>query len=599
MLEKYLGFLDLFKKPISLLLNKQQKVASDFGILISSAIIIFVLVQFSSNDIFSNANPKVVNQPLIEETRPLIPFKDRLMAFSIQDNEGNGLSNFDPSIFSIQIKNIYKTENLTIIKEYHLCTRNDQGFDNSSYDRLGLGIKNYFCLNNNSFDLEGYFFENRTTYFTIELIICDKTKETNCKNDQEINDYFRNNTLNLNLILSDLIVDSSNYETPLMPKYHVENILIDYLLKKQLFLYIKYVKLSSDDGKLFPNLGYYNGIAFDSKETDFISSNMDSNNLPIVQIKIFSAQLSLKVTRTYQKIPEVLANFIGLLGFLAFFGAFLSSLEKTLYITTYTMNYLYSFQNYRKDADSIKALVELEEKKEFVPLKINDNQLKNQDILEEKQMPPINTDNNKFLAKTNIKVNFEKKESNQPIQIQKELFDDKVPEEKKEKKKNELDILQEFKSFQDQKNKIELNLFEYIIFKIYNLFGCRKGLKRRLFWKAEELFANETDILNILKKLQDIEKLKIILLNPKQIALFNLLAKPMLYLEKEDYYEEKKKGGYKITEIIGLASKKENLKTALEFYQKNYKENEINKVDERLLLLLEQNIKDFKKLSEE
>ena len=46
--------------------------------------------------------------------------------------------------------------------------------------------------------------------------------------------------------------------------------------------------------------------------------------------------------------------------------------------------------------------------------------------------------------------------------------------------------------------------------------------------KAEEIFIKETDIVNILLKLQEIDKLKYILFNPDQLALFKLLEKPVI-----------------------------------------------------------------------
>lgn len=604
MFEKILGFIDLFKKPVSLLLNGQPKVASDFGIIVSLAILVFVLIQFSSNDIFTNSNPKVVNLPIIQETRPLIHFKDKLMAFSIQDNNGNGLSSFDPSIFSIEIKNVFETDNIVSRNAIHLCKRTDSGFSNQSYDKLGLGSKNYYCLDDNKFDLEGYFYEDRTTYFTIDLTPCDKTTQSNCKSDQEINDFFKNNTLSLNLILSDLIVDSSNYLAPLLPKYHVENILIDYSFKKQMSLYIKNVLMSSDDGKLFPNLGYFDGIAFDSKESDFISSSMDSNNLPIVQIKIFSAQLSLKVTRAYQKIPEVLANFIGLLGFLTLFGAILSSLEKSLFMTTFTMNYLYSFQNYEPkdninidDDEKKKLAIEMNKKNQIEPIQSKDMQ-KNEVFIEEKQTK-LDKDN-RLISDSNIEMKPIEKKINE-LGAEAEIKENENKEEfdeKGKKKKTEIDILDDFKSFQDKKSNIKLNLVEYVLFMMYRIIGCRKGLKRQLFWKAQDIYVKEIDLGVMLKRIQDIEKLKLTLLTPKQITLFNLLAKPMIYIEKEQYLGEKNKGGYKMTEILTNSSKKENLKAAVKYYKENFSESEVNDIDGRLIVLLEQNIHDFKRLNE-
>ena len=596
MLEKYLGFIDLFKRPIYLLLNSQQKVASDFGIIISLAILIFVLIQFSSNDIFSNSNPKVVEQPIIQDTRPLIHFNGKLLAFSIEDNQSQGMPSLDPSIFSVKINNVFATENKNTSMTYHLCQIGDSGFDDTTYVRLGIGAKHYFCLDNNSFDLEGYFFESRTTYLSIELATC-KSPTINCKTSQEIQTYFTQNTLKFSLIISDLLINSNSYETPLMPKYHVETILIDYTTKKQMFIYVKNVAMSTDYGKLFPSYFFNDGIGFDSKESDFIAASMDTNGLPLISVQLFSAQVSTKVTRAYQKIPEVLANFMGLLGFLAFFGMILSSLEKTLYITLYIINYLYSFQIYKNDKNKSKME---ENKEEMMPIQPNYDYPEKKDA-EGRVLPPLNQENKLFSEQeVQIRIQPNKGDDEEKKELEKKEIEPNDKKQKENKKKPEPEILQQFKEFQDKKNNIKMNLVEYVLFKIYKIFGCKKGLKRKLFWKAEELFDRELDIVNMLKRLQDIEKLKLLLLTPQQIALFNLLAKPMLSIEGEEYLENKKKGGYKITEILSFAGKKENLKSALQEYEKNFKnnQNEMSQVDKRLILLLEQNIQSFKKIYE-
>lgn len=56
----------------------------------------------------------------------------------------------------------------------------------------------------------------------------------------------------------------------------------------------------------------------------------------------------------------------------------------------------------------------------------------------------------------------------------------------------------------------------------------------KMILQAEEIFEKEIDFVTILEKLQEIEKLKFLLLSPTQLSLFNLLGKPTLYLDVDE-----------------------------------------------------------------
>ena len=105
------------------------------------------------------------------------------------------------------------------------------------------------------------------------------------------------------------------------------------------------------------------------------------------------------------------------------------------------------------------------------------------------------------------------------------------------------------------------------------------------------LAKKESDICHFLKKLQEIEKLKILLLNEDQIKLFDLIPKPCLKLN-----------GFQEVDIQGLKNKsglffnedKDNYKNSF-LNIKTLKEKTI--IDEKLLNLIQETpkVKDIKK----
>ena len=62
--------------------------------------------------------------------------------------------------------------------------------------------------------------------------------------------------------------------------------------------------------------------------------------------------------------------------------------------------------------------------------------------------------------------------------------------------------------------------------------------------KSKDQIAEEMDILKILKKLQEIDKLKRILLSDEQLYFFNLLRKPMIILDVQS------KNSLKVNELL-------------------------------------------------
>ena len=110
-----------------------------------------------------------------------------------------------------------------------------------------------------------------------------------------------------------------------------------------------------------------------------------------------------------------------------------------------------------------------------------------------------------------------------------------------------------------------------------------------VFEKSEKIYEKELDYIEILKKLQDVDKLKRILLNKNQLILFNLLTKPVIHLN-----DKMVRRSFSIN--LGRLSKKkeenfeEDLKMALDYYEK---EKDINEIDQRLFKILNDDMEVF------
>ena len=103
---------------------------------------------------------------------------------------------------------------------------------------------------------------------------------------------------------------------------------------------------------------------------------------------------------------------------------------------------------------------------------------------------------------------------------------------------------------------LKLTFLEYLRYFITIILGLRRTPKQQIIKKAEESFRKDIDVANIIKKLHDIETLKIILLNNDQLCLFNYLSKPLINFD-ENYSastdEENLRTNLKKTKQIGQA----------------------------------------------
>ena len=149
-----------------------------------------------------------------------------------------------------------------------------------------------------------------------------------------------------------------------------------------------------------------------------------------------------------------------------------------------------------------------------------------------------------------------------------------------------------FLKLNEKENKINFNIWDYFKLGVKKLFFRGRTFKDKLFERAQEVFENEIDIVKILQKVQDIEKMKYLLLTDKQIALFNVLEKPMIFLP-EDMNRTRK------SLLMGFSPRKVSLKSqmneAFSYYQELENMDVLDPVDKKLFVMVERRIKAYKK----
>jgi len=160
--------------------------------------------------------------------------------------------------------------------------------------------------------------------------------------------------------------------------------------------------------------------------------------------------------------------------------------------------------------------------------------------------------------------------------------------------------LNEYATSVQKESKQTMTIWEFVKLKVKKMLRFKLQPQEHLFYIAQKIFHKELDVINILKRLQDVEKLKMILLNENQLSIFELLAKPMIYMdEQQEQNMEMNESSYNRTiHHEKKVRKKEEekimkIKKILKTYNQTIHSDNLNEIDKRLLKLVDKNLQDF------
>ena len=164
-----------------------------------------------------------------------------------------------------------------------------------------------------------------------------------------------------------------------------------------------------------------------------------------------------------------------------------------------------------------------------------------------------------------------------------------------EKKIKNLEQYEEF--LRKSSSRLNMNFCEYGVLYLKQLAKINLSEKEQLFLKGVKIYDEELDIVHILRKIQEIEKMKMVLFNEEQRILFNMIDKPMIYLDekKENSSEELGSGHLKISRITNSATTMDEnkMKRFFERMTSMQRNDEMTIIDRRLMDLVEKKLTEF------
>ena len=143
------------------------------------------------------------------------------------------------------------------------------------------------------------------------------------------------------------------------------------------------------------------------------------------------------------------------------------------------------------------------------------------------------------------------------------------------------------------KNKLKLSFLGYLGYLIRRFFCLRKLPKHQIIRNAEKAYHDDMDIVNIITRLRDLEKLKILLLNEDQLLLFDYLSKPLIGLDKKNPFlkqESLNPSHIQMSKLMGFQKSQRSGREIGESYQRVKHTKNTSEINHRLIELFDQKV---------
>ena len=547
--------------------------------------------------------PALIIETVNYANPPPILYNNSSFVFAVKDDI-TGMKVDDPSYFTIDVSasQIIVNENGTIDRQkerktWHSCNINDTS------DPSDLKIlSNSYCLDNSTFLLDGYLGGPKFNMFKVNVNKCQNSTLNNnsCKTNEEIQRFF--NMKSLNLYYKTSILQLKNYKTPSIETFYSSVYKLEALLNRLVVITLQKAEIITNEPVVGSNYQQIERFLFEKDKSEIQLSITPQD--PVISVLFYSSSNAIIARRSYQSLTEAFAVLGGLFSILVVFGNSISKIDKVVYLTTFLLNNLYSFQQHENQRNS-KSYSVLAKKLE----EINHHSIKGLSnksaIIEGKGVSE--SANKKSMGNISCIVHKNLVEEKETISVGAFKIEPKcLPEEvdiedpicekrkfrkhgkfqktilEKTSKNKDTKSVEEFMKMADKSQQIKFNIFEFCKLAIKNILKIRLSFKEKVYKKAQQVFESEIDIVRILKRLQDIEKLKFLLLNEQQLVLFDILDKPMIWID-----ENKEKAAIE-------SKMSSNEFKAFTCYQELENKVDCDQIDNKLKLLIGKRFKDIK-----
>jgi hypothetical protein len=551
--------IDLFSKSFEFTFAGKDKFRSDMGgyITILTFFVAVYFVWLLGNEILYRNNPKDT-QIISMRDNPLNLSLSVPVGFMVQDYRGKVFSDWDKyitfeSFYWSKIRLNGEYVDVEIPKKLSLrpCESND--FSEEVYMEFKrLELSKAKCLDQQKQVLGGDLTSDFAKFITVRVTPCYNTTERNsCAPPEESFAFLNTKTLVISVKSEKIIYNSRDFKNPVKKFIGEDNVLADPFI----FNFPRYgmneFKVETDEGLIgqTTNVQYYYELSF---LNDIISAFDNQSKMPsdfskliLFEYSFFESSTVKTQLRSYLKLTDVLASLGGILKvYLAVFNfAFHYIYQRIMHEQIITK--LFNFEKVKKHS--------LTTRKPTIQQKVTDNKLdekegekivfpfdkqseKNDENLSKKPMIKNSkvtfTTNNYVTSKPNedavSQISNIKSPSKLTNRFGTNLF--KMNSEKSGFNSSVVSAYMSKKKIQSQKrpNKI-FSLLDHLSLSFFPCCSkCSFKLKNvnEQFNRLIEYMNNYIDVLQMMRQFHELERLKFVLFNKKQLAIFQNIGIP-------------------------------------------------------------------------
>jgi hypothetical protein len=563
--------LDQYGMEYKLTFNKMEKFKNTLGgfmTLLTYMVAIAMILSFGK-EIIVKQNPNIVNSMLTDSQRQnyslVIPF-----SVSVEEGKGGLINDWYRYLTFIPT---YRYSSLLppdkMIENFQLMNMtfcNSSMFENAVKNEFDfLAINNTWCLTYNPM-IGGYFNIDYYMYVQVELTFCVNTTANNnyCYPKDKIDAFVKKNNKMLAIYYQNYIFKPTNYKDPY--DYYIKSYYhnIGFASCRRIDIETMNQNITTDAGFFLSSLNYHGEQTIDTIDTDYyVKQSADDECL--TKINIMVSENNYLVNRSYMKIQDLLAQVGGLLGIIQMACGTFVSFAYTRRMQEHIIHNLFkidkdeilkneaSLNNNNNNKVNSVAGTENKNNIKETPNQINlsnsnrlggterahlDNSLvypnKPPDLkskiykkensldipmqsIDEKNTENIKIKDGEIIKK--VKVGFNRKAINDGGNERNIIG-------KKQRIMRKLDsLVVENNKSKSQKGETRKFFFSLCNNLFMNICCCKCGNIKKLDDQFKKLYSysiSYTDVITIAKRFNEIDKIKFLLLNEKQMAIFNL-----------------------------------------------------------------------------
>jgi hypothetical protein len=493
----YLKNIDIFGERVKIFINKEEAVSTSLGGFFTIALIILCIActWVIGKDVIYKQSPISYQESLINQFYPTINLNRTSFPFGVLVSNDDGDPVKDDKIFQMQLT--YYEYGVHSNGSYYIMSKRNVEIEPCSpehfphinedqFKKNDLGI--YQCLKEDNLELMGYWTETYLKFIEITLAMCNGA---DCLPADDIVDYIKDVRLNLNIIYLEPFLQNTSFDNPLQYAATLKYIYAETFSSKM-------TTFGLNQNYLYTDYGLIND---DFHTKDFLSLSINNPTDPqaiddtktLITFEIYSSNKYTKLYRTYIKVPAVLASVGGLMGIGQIIFAYLNLLFSRLNRNLNIINQVYNL------ASPFDNRINVNQNPEEGKLELSKNVI----LLEQKRKKHVfDEELQRYIVVNDGEVEI-------------------IPYNKR---------AENIKKLFQHRNDLEFNFKEtlYLIFcgrcglcKINNK-AKDKVIKYEKGVKFVEVYYN---LINIIKRLEELELLKKVIFTDNQLRLFDLLRK--------------------------------------------------------------------------